>query len=78
MGTFSIRILGEDGRPISGAGVMVDYGMWHGTATEYTNESGWAEFSNQGGDLVSGDFFARGVSLGTHSTRDGETYSFTI
>jgi hypothetical protein len=78
MGTFSIRIMNADRRPISGAGVMVDYGMWHGTATEYTDEDGWATFSNQDGDLVSGDFFARGVSLGTHSTRSGETYSFTI
>jgi hypothetical protein len=47
-GTFSIRVVDEDGRPVSNREVTIDYGTMRGVGTEYTDDDGWAEFSTFG------------------------------
>ncbi|MDP2816039.1 MAG: hypothetical protein Q8O19_05110 [Rectinemataceae bacterium] len=78
MGMFSVRVVNEDGDPVKSARVSVDFGLLRGQSTEYTDENGWAEFSNLDGDLVTGEFYVNGESQGDHSTHDGDSYSFTI
>ena len=78
MGTFSVSVVDDDGHSVSGATVTVDFGSRHGSSTKYTDDSGWAEFANSGGDLVTGEFYVNSRSFGSHSTHDGDTYSFTI
>lgn len=78
MGTFSVKVVDSSGHKVSGAKVTVDFGIWNGQSSEYTDESGWAYFSNNDGDLVTGEFYVNGESFGEHSTYDGGTHSFTI
>lgn len=75
---FKVRVVDEDGDPVEGTRVSVNFGILNGVAKEYTDEDGWAEFSNLDGDIVTGEFYVNGESQGEHSTYDGDTYSFTI
>ncbi|EFK97925.1 hypothetical protein LDC_0021 [sediment metagenome] len=78
MGTFSIKVVANRGHGVSGAKVTVDFGLWNGQNSEYTDNNGWTSFSNLDGEMVTGEFFINGESFGEHSTYDEETYSFTI
>ena len=78
MGHFSIRVVDTHGRPVEDVKVFVSFGIWHGHDEAYTDEDGWVEFSNLDGDLVTGEVFIWGQSMGDISTYDGKTYSFTI
>lgn len=78
MGTFSVRVVNGSGSSVSGARVSVHFGILRGQSTEYTDDNGWAEFSNADGDLVTGEFYVNGQSFGSHSTYDGDSYSFTV
>ncbi|MFQ5688503.1 MAG: hypothetical protein ACE5GV_17795 [Candidatus Scalindua sp.] len=78
MGNFSIRVMKTNGQPAKGVRVSVDFGMWSGQSKEYTDSSGWAEFSNLDGKLVTGKIFINGVSQGDYRTHSGNSHSFTI
>jgi hypothetical protein len=44
-GTFSIRVVDEDGNGVEGVKVTCKYrGILHGMEEEYTDEDGWARF----------------------------------
>ena len=78
MGTFSVKVVNHSGRPVAHKSVTVDFGIWNGQSSKYTDESGWAYFENNDGDLVVGEIFINGESFGEYSTYDGRTYSITI
>lgn len=76
MGTFSIRVVDEDGRPRSGVTIMVAYGSFGGVGTEYTDDDGWTQW-----ELL--DHYSFKVYIedneGVDCTfEDGDTCSFTI
>ena len=76
MGHFSIKVMRSDGNPAKDVGVMIDYGIFHGTDENRTNSEGWVEFHNHGDK--SGYIWIHGHKMGNHSLGDGKTYSFTI
>ncbi|NLJ06390.1 MAG: carboxypeptidase regulatory-like domain-containing protein [Sphingobacteriales bacterium] len=78
MGTFSVRVINRSGSPISGAKVTVHYGLWSGWDEGFTNSNGWISFSNNKGNLVTGEFYVNSKSFGEHRTNDGDSYSFTL
>ena len=78
MGTFSVKVVNNSGRPVSGAKVTVHFSIWSGWHEGQTNNDGWISFGNNDGDLVSGEFYINSESFGEHSTYDGDSYSFTI
>ena len=78
MGTFTVRVVKDSGSPVRGARVAVHFGIMRGQSTKYTDDRGWAEFSNLDGSLVTGEFYVNGQSFGSHSTYDGDSYSFTV
>jgi hypothetical protein len=78
MGHFSIRVVGNDGRPRRGVTVFVNFGIWHGHDEAYTDSDGWVEFSNLDDDLVSAELFINGKEMGNISTYSGKTYSFAV
>ena len=75
--SFSVRVVDSGGRPRSGIRVYADYGLMNGGATEYTDDSGWAEFT-PAGDYVSAEIFVDGDSEGELGISDGDTFSFTL
>lgn len=77
MGTFSVRVVDERGLPIEGLRVAVTFHGLGGVSTAYTDSDGWVSFDNSDGSHVSGEFFVQGESQGWHSTRGGDSYSFT-
>lgn len=76
MGHFSVRVMRENGKPASDVGVMIDYGLLHGYDEQRTHSDGWVEFHNHGDKT--GKIWVHGTNMGSHSLRDGKTYSFTI
>jgi hypothetical protein len=78
MGNFSIRVVDEKGRPCRSVKVTVDFGIWNGQSSEYTDDNGWTTFDNSDGDLVTGEVFINHESKGDISTYSGETYSYVL
>ena len=78
MGTFSIRVVDQNGEPMRGIRVGVSWGFWSGGLHEYTDDNGWVSFDNSDDSLTSAEFFIKGDSVGEHTTYSGETYSFSI
>lgn len=83
-GTFSIRVVDEDGTGISGAKVSYQCGSMSGIGTEYTDDDGWATF-----DIIHGVLGGRipiekiwvnseEVSDNVTYPEDGDTFSFTL
>jgi hypothetical protein len=76
MGYFSVRVTRSDDDPANDVGVMIDYGFEHGCDERRTDSDGWVEFHNSGDKP--GRIWVHGHDMGSHSLRDGKTYSFTI
>jgi hypothetical protein len=86
-GTFSIRVVDEDGDPVRGAKVTVFYGasvgglLPGGSETRHTGSDGWAEFERYvgtWGSLIE-RVYVNGELVGTSLTPDdGDTYSYTV
>ena len=82
-GTFSIRVVDEDGKGVSGA--KVSYQCMSGVGTEYTNSDGRAEFDILSSPLMGGTFpitkvwvNSREVSVNTLYPEDGATFTFVL
>lgn len=79
MGTFSIRVVDEDGTGVSGAKVSCHYPLTY--QTEYTDSEGWATFDVHGGIAsfpVVDTLYINGVEVATSlATEDGDTFSYT-
>jgi hypothetical protein len=82
--TFSIRIVNENGDPISDAKVQCLYAMNAGAETVYTNEDGWGEFPILGA-LLGGSAEVISIIVNDEEVQgerwypeDGDTLSFTI
>ena len=78
MGHFSIRVVDLNGKPCKGIKVFISFGTFQGHDEGYTDIDGWVEFSNLGGDLMTGEVFIHGLSKGKINTASGKTYSFTV
>jgi hypothetical protein len=78
MGTFSIRVVNENGDPMEGITVLVSFGIWNGHSEEFTDNDGWVEFDNLNDDLTHGEIYVNGNKQGDYSTGSGDSYSFTI
>jgi|GEM_PF-3575267 len=72
---FSIRVVDEDGDPVSDKKITIDYGLFNGQESEFTNNDGWAEFSPSN-RYVTCTVYIGGESYGELPIEDGETYSF--
>lgn len=83
-GTFSIRVVDENGDGVSEAEVAYECGQMSGVGSEYTDSDGWAEF-----DIVHGMFggpipidkvWVNGEEVSDNSfyPEDGDTFSFTL
>lgn len=84
-GSFSIRVVDDDGQPVSGAKVSYQCGDMSGVGTEYTDDDGWATF-----DIIEAVICGPGpavrriwvnsveVSDESWYPADGDTMSFTI
>lgn len=70
--SYSIRVVDDDGRPRSGIGVQVFYGLTH-SGTTYTDDDGWVEFDD---DPTFGEIYIDGESQGEHTLKG--TLSFTV
>jgi len=88
-GSFSVRLVDEDGYPIGDRSVTVFYGGFlSGYETQYTDSDGWAEFPTFGHSNVDKIYSyelhgllvqKRDVLLSDgESIFDGATFSFTI
>lgn len=76
-GTFSVRVMRNNGNPANDIGVMVVYsGLLTGFSEKRTNSNGWVEFHNLNNEP--GTIWVHGHNMGDHSLADGKTYSFTI
>lgn len=76
MGSFSVRVVYDDGDGASGIKVFVSFGLLGGHSEEYTDSDGWAEFDNYGNE--SGSIYIDGSEIGEYDLSDGSSYSFTI
>lgn len=76
MGTFSIRVVDEDGDPLSSVSVAVSYGSLGGVGTEYTDDDGWTEWETL--DHVSFTVYIDSNEEGTYGFEDVDTRSFTL
>lgn len=83
LGTFSIRVVNEEGYGVSGAEVSCDY-EWLTVGTEYTDEDGWATFSIEptffsGSAVAIQMIWVNGEEVhGWFRPEDGDTLSFTV
>ena len=84
-GTFSIRVVDENGYGVSSARVAYQCGKMSGVGTEYTDSDGWAEFNIIHGVLGGGAIFVeriwingKEVSDNGFYPEDGNTFSFTL
>jgi hypothetical protein len=80
--SFSIRIVNDDGEGVSGIRVYVQY--TDGSATEETDDDGWAQFTAVGlheainCNTILREIRCKGTTLAEDVTvDDGETLSYT-
>ncbi len=76
MGTFSIRIVDEKGRPRRSVKVSVAYGSLGGVGSEYTGPDGWTKWETL--DHVSFRVYVDSHDEGTYGFKNGDTRSFTL
>ena len=76
MGQYSVKVVNNGGEPAGDVGVMIDYGPLQGYDEKRTDSDGWVEFHNHG--EKPGTIWVHGHDKGSHSLKDGRTYSFTI
>jgi hypothetical protein len=84
-GTFSIRVVDDDGGPVEGASVSCKYGAISGVGSELTDSDGWAQF-----DIIEGAIDTNVMPITTIWINDvavsdsdiypddGDTMSFTL
>lgn len=84
-GTFSIRVVDDNGYAVSGAKVSYQCGKMSGVGTGYTDSDGWAEFdiihaTLGGGAILVYRIWINGeeVSDSSFYPEDGDTFSFTL
>jgi hypothetical protein len=70
-------IVFDDGEPRSGVKVTADFGIWHGQASDYTDDDGHA-IIHTSGDYVTAEIFVNGSSQGDYPVGDGETIKIDI
>jgi len=77
---FSIRIVGDDGDPVSGVKVTVSENvlLGHASESEYTDRDGWVSF---GWNTIMENFYdvsvyVEGTKVGRYTFRDGDSTSF--
>ncbi len=82
-GTFSIRVVDEDGNGVSGA--KVSYQCMSGVGNEHTNSDGRAEFEIIQSPLMGGTFPITKVWVNSHEVsndtlypEDGDTFTFVL
>jgi len=75
--SFSVRVVDQDGDPMSGIKVTADFGLLHGQSSDYTDDGGWAMIEASG-DYVTCTIYVKGENQGEHPISDGDTFSFTI
>lgn len=76
MSHFSVRVLYKNCKPAPDIGVMIDYGLFGGCDEKRTHSDGWVEFRNPYDKP--GTIWVHGQKMGSHSLKNGKTYSFTI
>jgi protocatechuate 3,4-dioxygenase beta subunit len=83
-GSFSIRVVDEDGNGVSGARVAYQCGSISGVGTAYTDDDGWAVFEIVHG-ILDGEIpiqkiWVNGNEVSDETTypQDGDTFSFTL
>lgn len=78
MSSFSVRVVDDEQRPISGARVVLIFtDFFRGkTGEKYTDSDGYAYFDNYDEGEV--EVFIRGASYGKYYYKDGETITITI
>jgi hypothetical protein len=74
--TFSIRVVNKDGRPISLTKIRVKYGLFNGSSTALTSDTGWAQFGTY--DKAIFRIFINSEDRGKFAFKDGDTKSFTF
>jgi hypothetical protein len=84
VGTFSIRLMDEHGRPVSDRKITIHYGFMRGVGSEYTDDDGWAEFPTNGYSdvrtiLADTLITSRSVELSSSKViYDGAKFSYVI
>jgi hypothetical protein len=82
LGTFSIRVVDEEGRGVADAEVMCHY-QSGGVGTEYTDRDGWTEWEILHG-LMAGNYAIKKVWVNGTEVMDlfypddGDTFSVTV
>ncbi len=78
----SIRVVDNEGDPVSGAKVAINFGIFNGFDNQYTNDDGWAEFSYdtiEDSRMSVIDIWINSVRVGgDFNLEDGDTESYTI
>lgn len=76
-GSFSVRVVNDDQKPIKGAGVVLSFsGLLRGMTTkEYTDSDGYAYFDDYDEGEV--EVFVGGSSYGKYSYSDGDSITIT-
>lgn len=78
----SIRVVDDDGDPVRGATVGIDFGLWTGVGSEYTDDNGWAEFEYEPIDkeyLIAKKIWVNGEEVDSDETLySGDTRSYSI
>lgn len=80
MGTFSVRVVNEDGVGVPGVEVSCHYPLTY--QTRHTDSDGWAEFDVHGGLMsfpVVDHLYINSVEVDTSlKTEDGDSFSYTL
>ena len=83
LGTWSVRVVDEDGNGVEGVTVAYQCGLISGVGTAYTDEDGWAQFEIIKETLGAGPIAVHKIWVeGTEMSdnvfypEDGDTFSF--
>ena len=82
MWSASIRVVDDDGEPLSGRKVHISFSFWDGYDTVYTDDDGWAEFEYESIDadkqMYVDDIYIDDVHVGEDFyLSNGDTKSYT-
>lgn len=83
MWSASIRVVDDDGNPVSGAGVSIHISSPWSHDTQYTDDDGWAHFEydsfDSGKRVIVDDVYINGTHVSDDFIlEDGDTKSFTL
>ncbi len=83
-GSWSVRVVDEDGNGVRGARVAYQCGLISGVGTEYTDDDGWVTFDLirgvMGGVTAVERIWVNGEEVRDDAfyPEDGDTFSFTL